>query len=224
MKLCWLSCCVLLSGCSLLPSFVVGKKSVPAPVVKAASLVEVEKQTARLIADHIETPVELIKPARELSNSLGQPDKPLDDKNLPKAANTVVEKIVKENTQLHREVAKQTKFLSTYAGHKIEDTGFDIGGLLSGTGVLGVIALVIFVPGALTILLTIIHRLRATLTHVVTAVEQYRVENPKAVEGLEDWARERMDQVNKTIIDKVRAKVDPAAIVEAKNFVAKQTT
>jgi hypothetical protein len=209
----------LVAGCRF-PSVVVGQKTVPPPVEKAPALQEAERQAADLIASTIETPVELVPVAKELSQSLGYPNYPLSVSDLPKSADAVIASLRAENIKLHKQLEKQKTFLRKYAGNKIEDTGWDITGWLGGTGVLALVAVLIFVPGAVTVLMLIIRRLRTTLVHVATSMEQFRVEDPKAASSLEDWQAENMDNTNKKDILWAQKQIPMSALKTAQDYVS----
>jgi hypothetical protein len=210
---------LLVSGCHLFPQVIVGQKTVPPPVEKRPEQLEAERKAARLVADKITAPAALVPVARELSNSLGQPLVPLITNDLPNAAQKIVETLRAENARLATQNEKQRAFLRKYAGNKIEDTGFDVGGLLSGSGMLAFIAVLIFVPGAFGFFLFTIRRLRSTLGGVITAVEQHRVEDPAAVQSFEGWAKDNLSAVERTIVDKLKSKIPAQKILEAHEYV-----
>lgn len=198
----------LLNGCSLLPKWKINQKTVPAAYVKTVQDLEAEKQAALFISQSIIAPEYLIPVAKSLSLSIGLPAVAFAAPHSVAGASQVSAKtnLVISHVQDARQ--KQDDFLNKYQGKTIEGTGFDVLAPAGGLGILGIIALLVFVPGSLSVLFWIIARLRGTVRTVATGIENFKAANPTVVQDLNNSLSKAMDEVHKKIVDEVKAKAN----------------
>ena len=164
---------ILLVSCSLSPLRVFQAK-VPPPIVKPPEQVEKERRAADLLARKIETPKELIPVAGALSESLGKPEKPIvadTPAQLIKAADTSTEELRASLVLMQHQLADLNKKLMTYQGKEIEGTGLSLLGPGMTVVVIGLIALAVLCPPALTLMIFAFKRLKAAAGIVVNEVE-----------------------------------------------------
>lgn len=197
----------LLAGCqSLMPEWRIFQKKVPAPIVKPAAQVELERQAAEYIARNVEKPVELKPIAVGLSKSLGVPDKPV--MAIPAEAGPdfydewmkVLKKEQEQRDELNAMLAKQE-------GKKIEGTGYNIFGFSVGAAGLALIVLMVMFPPLATIIWAIFTRVSGALTTTAKGIAEFVKENPDAGKRLKEKLAQTQDAVHKQVISKIKAKI-----------------
>lgn len=213
---------VALAGCALLPQWRVFQAKVPPPVVKGLAQTEFERRAAELLAARLEQPVALQPVARQLSASLGAPQKPITEPDTGKAAGIAVAELRLGQAQMQAQLATLNRRLATYQGKEIEGTGLNLAGPAGLLGIAGVVALGIFVPGFLTFLLFVIRRLRATIQQMAQAREEHRIAFPKAAKELDEWSTSAMDRFAKKIVKREKRYIDTSNFAEIAREAAKQ--
>lgn len=196
----------LLNGCALLPSWRVNQKKVPAPYVKTAKDLESERQSALLISEGMREPAALIPVAKSLSRSLGAPTVPIVARDIAEQSILAVSgtsEVVKHVQQARQ---KQDDFLNKYQGQIIDHTGIDLFAPAGGLGIIGIVALLVFVPGSLSVLLWIIARLRGTVRTVATGIENFKAAHPEIKEEINTTLSKAMDEVHKKIVEETKVK------------------
>lgn len=161
-------------SCALLPEHRIGQKAVPAPVAKSPQQIEAERQAAEYLTHVDMDPPEAEQVADGLSESLGKPGKPLPTANKQEIKDSAAEALKALNvgmTKMQKQIDAQNKFLSKYAGTKLEGTGFDLMGPGMIAIVIGLIALGVLCPPALTVMFFILRRVKAAAGIVVSEVE-----------------------------------------------------
>lgn len=161
-------------ACGVLPQYRIGQKSVPPPVQKPPQQVEAERQAAEYLTHVDMDPKEAEDVADGLSESLGKPDKPLKTANKEEIKDSAAEALKVLNAgmvKLQKQIDAQNKFLTKYAGTKLEGTGFDLAGPGMFALIVGLIALGVLCPPALTVMFFILRRVKAAAGIVVSEVE-----------------------------------------------------
>lgn len=198
---------LLFSGCqSLMPQWRLFQKKVPAPIVKPAAQVELERQAAEYIARNVEKPVELKPIAVGLSKSLGVPEKPITA--LPVEAGPdfydAWMKVLKHEQEQRDEL---NAMLAKQEGKKIEGTGVNIFGFSVGFAGLALIALLVAFPPLATVLWAIFTRVSGTLSTTAKGIAEFAKENPDAGKKLKEKLAQTQDAVHKQVISKIKAKL-----------------
>jgi hypothetical protein len=194
------------SGCNV-PQWRVFQSKVPAPLVKSAVQIEAERAGADLVARTIEKPVELVPVAQKLSESLGAPEHPITQANTTTAAKDALDGLREGIKAKQHDLDKQNKLLAQYEGKKIEGTGVNVFGFAVSLPVIGLIALCIFFPGALGILLRMFLRVRGALKATIAAGQAFKEENPAFAKSFNDTMTKAQDQVHQAIVKKIKAKL-----------------
>lgn len=161
-------------ACGILPQYRVGQKAVPPPVGKTLQQLEAERQGAQFVADTITAPAATVPVARAVSDSLGKPKEPLPTatpEQVDQSAAKALEALGKQMAKMQERIDAQNKFLTKYAGTKLEGTGFDLMGPGMVTLVIGLIVLGVLCPPALTIMFFIFRRMKAAAGIVVNEME-----------------------------------------------------
>lgn len=161
------------TGCGIIPTRIFQKK-VPPPITKAPAQIENERQAADLIAQSITAPPSLKPVAQELSSSLGKPEKPLPSATpaqVDDSASKSIASLSAGMVKLQEQVEAQNRFIAKYAGKTLDDTGFSLLGPGMGAVVIGLIALAVLCPPALTLMIFAFRRLKAAAGIVVNQVE-----------------------------------------------------
>lgn len=196
---------VFISGCQL-PQWRVFQKKVPQPIVKPASVVELERQSADFIARNLLEPPELKPVAVKLSQSLGAPKEPILD--TPVEAESQFEKAWnKELLKTQAQIAELNKELQELNGKKVEDTGLNVFGPSMGLLVIGGIALLVAFPPLATILWWLMQRASGALTRTARGISNYVKENPNEGERLKNYLKQTQDTVDREVIAKIRARL-----------------
>jgi len=196
----------LLSGCtSILPQWRVFQKKVPEPIIKPASQIEVERQTADYIARNIETPVQLKPMSVRLSESLGRPEKPIQDQ-LDEAEAYMNKSWQKELRKQQDQLDELNKLLTAQGGKKIEGTGINVFGFTIGGAGIALIVLCVMFPPIATILWTIFKRVSGALTTTAEGISNFIKDNPDSGAQLKSYLAETQDKVHKQVISKIKAK------------------
>jgi hypothetical protein len=168
--------CALITACTL-PQYRVGQKAVPPPVAKPPEQIEAERQSADLLAKGIQEPKSLVPVAEALSDSLGKPQKPLVENNptreqVDTAALEAVKRLEATMAKLQKQIEAQNKFLTKYAGTKLEGTGFDLMGPGMAALVIALIVLGVACPPVMTIMFFIARRVKAAAGIIVNEMEE----------------------------------------------------
>ncbi len=202
-----ISACLLLSGCaSLMPQWRLFQKKVPAPIVKPAAQVEVERQAAEYIARTVEKPVELKPIAIGLSKSLGVPEKPILEAPAEAAPDfyDAWMKVLKKEQEQRDEL---NAMLAKTEGKKIEGTGYNVFGFSVGAAGLALIILLVMFPPLATIIWAIFTRVSGALTTTAKGIAEFVKENPDAGKRLKDKLAQTQDAVHKQVISKIKSKI-----------------
>lgn len=198
---------VLLGGC-VLPQWRVFQKRVDAKLAeKSSEQVEAERRAAAFIKQR-STPQPAATPAEQgkalteiravaegLSNSLGEPAKPVTAVDY--------EHVIAELR--HGVLAEQKKaeqwraFALKYAGRPIEDTGINLAGPAGVLAFVGVIVACIVVPGFGWLLLRVVPVLWSALKRAAGAVESLAREAPAAVAKIKATLPNNEDAARKAV-------------------------
>jgi len=191
-----------LTGCTPLRLF---QTSVPAPITKPSAQIESERQAADLIAQKIETPVELRPVAVSLSASLGAPAHSLLDVktfSLPAASHAADANLRDGIVQMQAQLAQLNTRLSKLQGKDVEGTGISILGPSTVLIIGGIVVLGVVFPPAFTVLLMLFRRLKATASTIVNNIDDAAKEpaSAAAISSLKTRLSADMDQVHKRIV------------------------
>ena len=197
-------------SCSLM-QYRVGQKTIPSPVLKGLEQTEFERQAADLLAKALKEPKSLKPVAEGLSDSLGKPKEPLVSSNpepeaVDNAALEAIKNLEKGMSKMQKQLDAQNRFLTKYAGTKLEGTGYDLMGPGMVTLVLALIALGVLCPPALTIMFFIYRRVKAAAGIVVNEME----EAAKAPE-----TQEAVKKVKAKIAEKMQKHSQPTTALKA---------
>lgn len=207
---------VTLTGCMHLRIF---QKKVPTDTEKPSVQVEGEKRAAELIqlisappVAHPEVAIVAVhEVATGLSNSLGKPLIPVKLEDQTNIINELRSGILAKEKQLEGWKAYGRK----YGGMTIEGTGFDIGPLLGTGGLLGVIALCIFVPGFGFVILRVVPVLWGMVRRMATGIEAYSTALPAEGAKLKHaFLGRTMNEIDKRVVDGRKKKIKPAQVEE----------
>jgi len=199
--------CLCLSGCaSMLPQWRLFQKKVPAPIVKPAAQIETERRTADYIARKIEKPEQLVPMAVQLSESLGEPERPITDE-LDAAEVRMEKEWHKALLKSQEQLAELNALLAKTEGKKIEGTGFNAFGMSFGLGTLILIILLVAFPPLGAILWAVFKRISGALTSTADGISKFVKYNPDAGEKLKGYLAKTQDAAHKQIISKIKAKL-----------------
>lgn len=194
--------CLLLVGCTAARIF---QDKVPAPVVKQEPQAEAERVAADLIAQKIETPIELKPVAASLSVSLGKPKRSLADVksfDLPAASKRADGDLQAGIVQMQEQLRQLNLKLVKLQGKEIEGTGVSLLGPGMTTVVIGLIALGVIFPPAFTIMGIMYRRLKGTAAMIVEQVDE-TAKDPElkpAIAKLKSNLNGLMDSANKRVV------------------------
>lgn len=205
MRLLAITLCLFLAGCQL-PQWRVFQAKVPEPIVKPAKTIEVERQAADLLAKRIEKPVELIPVARQLSSSLGVPERPIEAETAD-AAEISVKALEKALLNQQNQIKELNQVLEKNAGKPVEGTGINVFGVSFGLGAVGLIVLCFMFPPIGLVLWHIFTRLSGALTSTAKGISNYIKDHPDSGEQLKDYLAQTQDAAHKAIISKIKAKL-----------------
>jgi hypothetical protein len=207
-----LSAFLLVAGCSLLPETRVFQKKIPQDAGKPPAQLEAERRGAKFIAvrsasadaDPAAQVAEIHAVAVPLSSSLGEPAKAVsvEDKD------TIIAELRKGLIAQQRKADAWRAFALKYSGKEIEGTGIDLAAPGALLGVAGLVALFVFVPGALSVALFVIRRLRSTVQTMAQAVEEHATENPVEGKRLKQRVAAIGDKAHSKIIDRELKLID----------------
>ena len=195
---------VFISGCQL-PQWRVFQKKVPGPLVKAESVVELERQSADFIARNVIEPPELKPIAEKLSQSLGAPKEPILE-SPAKAEDEFARAWNKELLKTQKQIRELNDELAALNGKKVEDTGFNVFGPSMGLLVVGVVALLVMFPPLATVLWWLMQRASGALTRTAKGVSNFIKENPNEGERLKDYLEKAQDTVDRDVIAKIKSR------------------
>jgi hypothetical protein len=198
-------------GCGLIPEYRVGQKAVPPPVQKTPAQLEAERQAAELLARGIEEPPSLKPVAQGLSDSLGKPQKSLVPANptreqVDTAALEAVARLEASLAKMQKQVDAQNKFLTKYAGTKLEGTGFDLGSWGGGALLIGLVVLAIACPPVMTLMFFAFRRLKAAASIVVNEME---------AAAKEPEAKEAVAKIKERVAAKMQSHKQPTTALKA---------
>ena len=185
---------LLSSSCSLR----VFQDKVPQPIEKTNKHKQAEKEASYYLANNIQSPVEAKKIAGILSYSLGVPSN-TDNTNIQ-----IKNKLTSSISELNKDRLELNKNLKKNAGLKIEGTGFDIMPYMSVTSIVLIIALCVFCPAIISVAFLIIKRLRGALSAMVSAIEDYKKDEPQKAQKLKQALATNLDQSHKRLVSKLR--------------------
>jgi len=189
---------LLFSACQF-PSWRVGEKKIPPPLVDKPKLIEGRRVAAQIIAERIETPAELKPLALALATSLGTPEKPAETIQQARKA------LTKGEAEKTKDENAQQKFHTEFQGKTVEGTGFDLFPLGGGVGLVALVALGIFCPGFLTAAFFVIKRLRTTLGTIVNSIESHEQTAPAEMAALKAKIQSNMvDPIKKKLIKSLK--------------------
>ena len=196
---------VFISGCQL-PQWRVFQKKVPGPLVKAESVVELERQSADFIARNVIEPPELKPIAEKLSQSLGAPKEPILE-SPAKAEDEFAKAWNKELLKTQEQIRELNDELAALNGKKVEDTGFNVFGPSMGLLVVGVVALLVMFPPLATVLWWLMKRASGALTRTAKGISDYIKDNPTDGQRLKEYLKKSQDAIDREVIAKIRAKL-----------------
>jgi hypothetical protein len=206
-NLIWSFClCLLVAGCQV-PQWRVFQAKVPAPIAKDAGQIETDRRAADLVARTIETPVVLKPVAAALSQSLGQPENPIQTKDLASASQAATEEVRRSIVAMEEQIANQTVLLAKFEGKAIEGTGFNLFGIGSTAALVGLAALCVGCPSIITFLFFMLRRMRGALTATVAGVQAFKDENPEVADALRTELEKAHDAGHKTLIRELKTKL-----------------
>lgn len=183
--------CLLFTSCG---TFRIGEESVPGPVKKSIQHKEIEKQGAYYLATNTKDQNQVV--ANALSRSIGTPKKKEDNSNvLETELFRHISTFENENVQLNDK-------LESFAGKKIEGTGFNLFPYLSGFGFISVVALLILFPSATTILFFVLRRTRTAFQNVIEGIQEFSKDDPEHCKKLDDLLEKKLDRREKQQIKK----------------------
>ena len=185
---------LLFSSCSLR----VFQDKVPQPIEKTNKHKEAEKEATYYLANNIQSPLEAKELAKVLSYSLGVPSDTDNDNRVIK------NKLTQSISELNKDRLELNKNLKKNAGLKIEGTGFDIMPYMSVTSIVLIIALCVFCPAIISVAFFIIKRLKGALTAMVSAIEDYKKDEPEKAQKLKQALATNLDQSHKRLVSKLR--------------------
>ena len=197
---------LVIGGCSLLPDVRVFQKTIPTDTGKPAKQTEAERMGAKYIAMRSAEPepnaaaqiAAIHSVAVPLSNSLGEPVKPVSVAAIAPVINDLSAGLLAEQ----KKAEAWRAFGLKYGGKQIEGTGIDLAGPGAFLGVAGLVALFVFVPGALSIALVVIRRLRGTIQTMAQAVEEHAAENPEEGKAIKARVNAAADRIHAAIIER----------------------
>lgn len=200
-RLFFISLILLLSGCRL-PEIRIGQAEVPAPLTVTPERLEAYRQGADYVAKTIESPVETVYVADELSSSLGAPKRPLDN------VEDVVESLRKAYKDQEEEIESLNRKLERLQGKDIEGTGVDILPFGGGIGFIALIAAIILVPGFGTFVFWIIRKAftntRGAFKSTIRAIEDFKKEKPSEASALLNYLSKHQDSIHKDIVRRLQ--------------------
>ena len=185
---------LLFSSCSLR----VFQDKVPQPIEKTNKHKQAEKEASYYLANNIQSPLEAKELAKVLSYSLGVPS------NIKNDDKVIKKKLTQSITELNKDRLELNKNLKKNAGLEIEGTGFDMMPYMSVTSIVLIIALCVFCPALISVAFFIIKRLRGALKAMVSAVEDYKKDEPENSQKLKQALATNLDQAHKKIVSKLR--------------------
>lgn len=185
---------LLFSSCSLR----VFQDKVPAPVEKTNKHKEAEREASYYLANNIQSPQEAKEIAGILSYSLGVPSD--TDNTHDKIRNNLTSNIA----ELDKNRLELNYNLKKNAGLEIEGTGFDIMPYMSLTTIILIVALCVFCPAIISVAFFIIKRLRGALSAMVSAVEEFKKDDPEHAPKLKQALASNLDQSHKVLVSKLR--------------------
>jgi hypothetical protein len=171
---------------------------VPQPIEKTNKHKEAEKEATYYLANNIQSPLEAKEIAGILSYSLGVPSN-TDNTNIQ-----IKNKLTSSISELNKDRIELNKNLKKNAGLEIEGTGFDMMPYMSVTSIVLIIALCVFCPAIISVAFFIIKRLRGALKAMVSAVEDYKKDEPENAQKLKQVLATNLDQAHKNIVSKLR--------------------
>lgn len=207
-------CLAMFAGCAAVRVF---QKKVPTNTEKPPVQVEAEKSAAELIqlitTPPVKNPEKVVGDVHEiatgLSNSLGKPEVPVKLEDQSRVIADLRNGLLAKDKQLEAWKA----FGRKYAGKELEGTGVDLGPWLGTGGLIGVIALCIFVPGAGFVILRVVPVLWGMVRRMATGVEAFAVAMPAEGDKLKHAFLDRsMNEIDKTIVKKRKKKIPEATV------------
>lgn len=192
-----------LTGCKT-PQWRIFQAKVPDPIVKQDVQIEAERAAADLVARIITAPAEAIPVAQKLSESLGVPESPIVQTKPTKARDEALEGLREGMQQQQQDLSDLNERLAKYDGKKIEGTGVNMFGFAVSLPVLGLIALAIFCPSAIGVMWWIIKKTKGALVATIKGVQDFKDDNPTAVESLNSALASTQDAAHKSLIKKLK--------------------
>lgn len=187
-------CLLLSSSCSLR----LFQDKVPQPIEKTNKHKEAEKEATYYLANNIQSPLEAKEIAGILSYSLGVPSN-TDNTNIQ-----IKNKLTSSIAELNKDRIELNKNLKKNAGLEIEGTGFDMMPYMSVTSIVLIIALCVFCPALISVAFFIIKRLKGALKAMVSAIEDYKKDEPENAPKLKQALATNLDQSHKRLVSKLR--------------------
>lgn len=210
--------CLISTGCAL-PQWRIFQQKVPVDEGKAPVQVEAERRAASYLAQRSATPdldplkeiAEIHEVAVPLSASLGEPKKEV---RLEDGRDQLIAELRAGLQAQQARAEAWKKFGEKYAHTKLEGTGINLAGPSLILVVVGVIALFVLVPGALTFALILIQRLKGTVRSMAQAVEEVEAKDPAKGKALKARVQAIGDKTHSRIIEQEKRKIDWKAVKE----------
>jgi len=171
---------------------------VPDPVEKNYQHQESEREASYYLANNIQSPSEAKQIAGILSSSLGVPY------NINNNSEQIKNKLTSNISEFNKRNFELNSNLKKNAGLEIEGTGFDIMPYMSLTTIILIVALCVFCPAIISVAFFIIKRLKGALKAMVSAVEDYKKDEPEHAPKLKQALASNLDQSHKVLVSKLR--------------------
>jgi hypothetical protein len=201
-----LGCFVLmltLSGCQV-PQWRIFQAEVPKKIEKQSVQIEAEREAAKLVAATITEPDEMVTVAAALSESLGEPEKPINPKKLDTARDKALAALLKGMQNQQKQLERLNAKLEKYEGKAIEGTGFNLFGLTP----IAAIALAFLCPSVvIPILIFMGKRTKAALISTVEGIQSFKKENPEVAVALTTALKGAHDKAHGAIVKKIKSKL-----------------
>jgi len=198
---------LLLTGCSTvgLESKRIFQQEVREPVTKEVT--EDIRQASDYLAKHVEQPSVAKDVAIDLSQRVGQPERPLNE---PEAVSSA---LTKGNTHYERDLSRLMSWLDKREGTALEGTGLSLWGAGGFVVVLLIVVACVLVPALIPLVIQLVQTiagtsravLRQTGAAMVSAISEWEVENPTEAKELKALLSRKMDTKSKTIVKKLKA-------------------
>jgi len=206
MKALSLTALLLCTACQA-PQWRVGQAKVPEPLFRPVVQVEAERAAARLLAETITSPPEMLPVAQALSASLGQPADPVIEKTLLKAQIEALSSLRAGIVEAQEELVDHNAALAKFQGKKVEGTGVNLFGFAVSLPVLGLVALCILCPGAIGVLFWLLRQTRGALVSTVQGIQNFKTSNPQIAQDIVEKLDRAQDEAHKTLVRKIKSKI-----------------